>query len=211
MHKEVLSRKKTHTAGSGCKAWADKQSFSVLCQWNQLFWRAFTCSWQTRRFQFTSRSSFSICTARWTMGPRTAYSTRFTFGFMFSTVSTFPRHDTPFTACWDILARLRSPPFFSFFFWGFSKEETKVINNKQKFVTAEVQIVYICGYQLLCGESKVHVCSARALGESLEPLGAHIPSRAATPPSAGWLDFLPFTYYPNRTCQWYVRQSFGKK
>lgn len=52
-------------------------------------------------FARTSLSSFSSCTARCTMGPRTAYSTRFTLGFMLSKVSTLPRHDTPF--CWDIL------------------------------------------------------------------------------------------------------------
>ncbi|KAA8580851.1 hypothetical protein FQN60_013809 [Etheostoma spectabile] len=47
-------------------------------------------------------SSFSICTARWTIAPRTAYSTRFTLGFMLSKVSTLPLLRTPFAACWDI-------------------------------------------------------------------------------------------------------------
>lgn len=54
----------------------------------------------------TSFSSFSNCTARCTMGPRTAYSTRFTLGFMVSRVSTLPRCGTPFTACWDIFLLL---------------------------------------------------------------------------------------------------------
>ena len=51
---------------------------------------------------FTSLSSFSIFRACWTMGPRTAYSTRLTLGFMLSKVSTLPLHGTPFAACRDM-------------------------------------------------------------------------------------------------------------
>lgn len=43
----------------------------------------------------TSLSSFSSSTARCTMGPRTAYSTFFTVGFMLSMVSTLPRDIVP--------------------------------------------------------------------------------------------------------------------
>lgn len=46
--------------------------------------------------------------ARRTMGPRTAYSTRFTLGFMLSRVSTFPQLESPFTACWDMLSLSRT-------------------------------------------------------------------------------------------------------
>lgn len=63
---------------------------------------------QDVRVAITSFSSFSSCTARMTMGPRTAYSTRFTLGFMLSRVSTFPRLEPPFTACWDMFALSRA-------------------------------------------------------------------------------------------------------
>lgn len=45
----------------------------------------------------TSLSSFSICTARCTMGPRTAYSTFFTLGFMVSMVKTLFWENTAFS------------------------------------------------------------------------------------------------------------------
>ncbi len=45
----------------------------------------------------TSESSLSSSTARCTMGPRTAYSTFFTVGFMVSMVNTLARDDTPFS------------------------------------------------------------------------------------------------------------------
>lgn len=60
------------------------------------------------RVAITSFSSFSSCMARMTMGPRTAYSTRFTLGFMLSRVSTFPRLESPFTALWDMFALSRT-------------------------------------------------------------------------------------------------------
>lgn len=45
----------------------------------------------------TSDSSLSSSTARCTMGPRTAYSTIFTLGFIVSMVNTLLRGDTPFS------------------------------------------------------------------------------------------------------------------
>lgn len=55
------------------------------------------------------------------MGPRTAYSTRFTLGFMLSRVSTFPRLESPFTACWDMFALSRA-----------SSEDWKTKKKKKK-------------------------------------------------------------------------------
>lgn len=77
-------------------------------------WSKFTRNPRARQLHFfTSFSSFSSCIARWAMGPRTAYSTRFTLGFMLSKVSTLPRHETPFTVCWDmffVMSRARRFP-----------------------------------------------------------------------------------------------------
>lgn len=54
----------------------------------------------------TSFSSFSICTARCTMGPLTAYSTFLIRGFIVSKVSTFPRRDaTPFSDILQLIDR----------------------------------------------------------------------------------------------------------
>lgn len=50
----------------------------------------------------TSESSLSSSTARCTMGPRTAYSTFFTAGFMVSRVNTFARADAPFSGIFSL-------------------------------------------------------------------------------------------------------------
>lgn len=50
----------------------------------------------------TSESSFSSSIARCTMGPRTAYSTFFTVGFMVSMVNTLARDDTPFSVIFSL-------------------------------------------------------------------------------------------------------------
>lgn len=50
----------------------------------------------------TSESSLSSSTARCTMGPRTAYSTFFTVGFMVSMVNTLARDDTPFSVIFSL-------------------------------------------------------------------------------------------------------------
>lgn len=50
----------------------------------------------------TSESSLSSSTARCTMGPRTAYSTFFTVGFMVSMVNTLARAGTPFSVIFSL-------------------------------------------------------------------------------------------------------------
>lgn len=50
----------------------------------------------------TSESSLSSSKARCTMGPRTAYSTFFTLGFMVSMVSTLARLTTPFSVIFSL-------------------------------------------------------------------------------------------------------------
>lgn len=50
----------------------------------------------------TCDSSFSSSTARCTIGPRTAYSTFFTVGFMVSMVNTLARDDTPFSLIFSL-------------------------------------------------------------------------------------------------------------
>lgn len=57
---------------------------------------------ELRRPVQTSESSLSSSTARCTMGPRTAYSTFFTVGFMVSMVNTLARDDTPFSVIFSL-------------------------------------------------------------------------------------------------------------
>lgn len=68
-----------------------------------------TCAFlRVHTHHFTSFSSLSSCTARWTIGPRTAYSIRLTLGFMVSKVNTLPGQEPPLTGGWDIVAKSHS-------------------------------------------------------------------------------------------------------
>ena len=113
---------------------------------------------------FTSFSSFSICTALWTMGPRTAYSTLFTLGFMFSRVSTLPRGDPPF-ACWDISVSWSGSEAVA---GGWSRNQLR-------------SSVYFPS------------CSSSALSvDSLCSYSHSTPRHASLAPAPGWLDLLFF-------------------
>lgn len=153
---------------------------------------------QLQHYTLTSLSSFSICTARWTTGPRTAYSTFFTLGFMLSTVSTLPRHGTPFAAWWDMLFLLLLLLMFSaaVTLWTDIWNMKERLRSEQKVgaVAAREQIESVSPYQLL---TRLACCLSSSL--TVVPLArlscCSYSHPTATPrlprtPARGWLEFF---------------------
>lgn len=164
----------------------------------------------------TSLRSFSICTARWTTGPRTAYSTFFTLGFMLSTVSTLPRHATPFAAWWDmllLLLLLSAADILRTDIWNM-KERLRS-GQKVGAVAAWEQIGSVSAYQLLTG---LVCCLSSPL--TVVPLArlscCSYSHPTATPrlpraPARGWLEFFTNFSPQVSACQVTPSRSVGKK